>query len=69
MFGFCAGGELKKKFLCNYICKRCGEIFHIDDVTKHLFADHPDYEQSSFEDALDEYDRSISFGSKKESMP
>jgi len=37
----------------------------MDEVVKHLYDNHPDWVPSSFEDALDEYDRKIEFGRKR----
>lgn len=67
MFGFCMGGTQreKPKFDCQYICKKCGEILHIDDVVKHIIIDHDPNWRASFEEALDEYDRKIAWGKKR----
>ncbi|KKM04267.1 hypothetical protein LCGC14_1765870 [marine sediment metagenome] len=53
-----------KRFNFNYICKRCGEILHMEDVVKHLVTDHDEDWRGSFEEALDEYDRSITMKKK-----
>ncbi len=55
------------KILPTYTCERCGEIVHMEDVIKHLVSDHDEDWRGSFEDALDEYTRSIRFIRPKES--
>jgi len=56
----------KPQFIPTYTCKRCGEIVHMEDVIKHLVGDHDEDWRGSFEDALDEYDRSIRIVRPKE---
>lgn len=64
MIGFCMVHKKKEKPKpnCQYICKKCGEILHMDDVVKHIVTDHDQDWCGSFYEALDEYERKIAFG-------
>lgn len=50
--------KTSNSFSLNYTCKRCGEILHIEDMVKHLVAEHDEDWRGSLSEALDEYDRS-----------